>query len=209
MAGGLAFILWTFLLIRIVAAKANLHAYALISVLMIFYQLSIMALTQYTWTMTKRSYEGTGQFVFGQIDLVNTSLLSLGFLTIGLAFWLFVFSYYSLSYRIHLSINNQPINLYNRELLVLNSLMCTYTVGFPLLSLVFWKSKALFVVFTALGSFSFIVSSFFLLIGLLRLNNATNGLKDFIINKTAISWLLLSTSLLVIANLGMCYFAPR
>lgn len=167
MAGGLALILWTFLLIRIVAAKANLHAYALISVLMIFYQLSIMALTQYTWTMTKRSFEGTRQFVFGQIDLVNTSLLSLGFLTIGLAFWLFVISYYSLSYRIHLSINNQPINLYNRELLVLNSLMCTYTVGFPLLSLVFWKNKALFVVFTALGSFSFIVSSFSCLLGFL------------------------------------------
>ncbi len=93
--------------------------------------------------------------------------------------------------------------------MVLNSLMCTYTVGFPLLTLVFWKNNVIFVIFTAVGSFSFIVSSVFLFIGLLRLNNATKGLKDFIINKTAISWLLLSTWLLVIANLGMCYFAPR
>ena len=63
--------------------------------------------------------------------------------------------------------------------------------------------------FSVLGSFSLVVSSVFLLIGLLRLKKATKGLKDFMINKTAIFWLFISSVLLVIAYFGMCYFMPR
>jgi hypothetical protein len=179
---------------------------SLISVLMIVYQFGTMALAQYVWTMNKLSFEGIGTYSSDSLNEVIVALISVNQVTFGLALWLFVYNYYSLSWRIHLIVEKKSSDLYNTRLKVLNFVMCTYTVGVPLMGWVFDKYKAIFIGFTTVGSFSLIISSAFLYNGLLRLNSATKSQQSYIVNKTAILWLFISSLLLILSTLGMCYF---
>ena len=75
---GLGLILWTLLLIRIVATKAGLHVLILISVLMILYSIIVLAGNQYFWTKQKKSYEGIQPFFdIEKLTPINSGIVSL------------------------------------------------------------------------------------------------------------------------------------
>jgi len=205
----IALILWTSLLMRIFAAKASLHVLILICVLMILFQFISMAFGQYTWSSQSERSERSEPSISSEPDQGFSALLALYQVTFNLAFWIFVYNYYSLSCRIHLTINKQPSDLNRTRLLALNCIMCTYTVGFPLMIWVFWHDKILEIAFCAVASFSLIISSVFLFLGLLKLNSATKGQEDLVINKTAILWLFISSVLLDLATFGMSFFEAR
>lgn len=96
----------------------------------------------------------------------------------NLAHWFFAYNYWSLSWRVYLIDKNKPKDLYEKKFLLVNVLVCTFTLGMPLIALIVWLANGdekTYYILQTVSNFTLLLYCCFLFDGLARLVRLVQG----------------------------------